>query len=104
VYVTYAQIDELTITKEEAARVVLLLREDQEGEDFFGSKWLKEIERRWGQGEDMRELAREVVKTCYILNQKWGGAIEMFLDIYATVGIEPPEQVARRIGHGDTIS
>jgi hypothetical protein len=103
-HVTYAEIDEITITEGQAQRVVDLLHLDRQGDDFFGSRWLKEIERRLGQGEDLRELAREVVKTCYTLNQKWGGAIELFLGIYRVVGIGPPRHVAQRIGHGDTIS
>jgi hypothetical protein len=101
-----SEIDELTITTEQGTKVYQILTEHQE--DYLAYMWRVEFEDRWGEGRDVRELARLVLKAAYRWHEKVlykatispSKTIEMCLDLYVAGGIEPPAFVRRGTTHG----
>jgi len=100
-----AELEEHTITEEEAGRVCRILEENTDHGWMITSS-VEAWNRRWQAGESSEELARAAVQMLYRWHEKlmlfYGpeATPSMCLDVYAAVGIEPPEPPRRTIGSG----
>ena len=100
-----AELEDHPITEEEAGKVYRILEENTERGWMITSS-IEAWNTRWQAGESSEELARAAVQMLYRWHEKlmlfYGpeATPEMCLDVYAAVGIEPPEPPRRRYGGG----
>lgn len=104
--VTYAEIPEHAITESQAMEMYGVLAKYPE--DYLSCTWRVQIDKRWGNGEEMPDLMRRVLAAAYRWHEKamymspfaHENTVKMCLDLYAVAGIEPPEHPGRGVTHG----
>lgn len=109
---------EMPISEEEAGEVYRLFEAHSEQVGWWASSAVKKWKRRFAKGESNEDLARLAVHKCYFWCYRYQASsmgallsdplpdpptgsptLDLCLDVFAAVGIEPPENVPGR-GHG----